>query len=66
MWNVKILTATGKGTTTVEDGVTTYHPKKAEWLTVKTFKDYEKADIWLCKYIKDNGIYYGDCKIVKA
>lgn len=64
-WKVKALTVSGRGTTTLEDGIRTYTPPKAAWTVIKEFEDFEEAEEWMTKYIRENGFYYGDFKITR-
>lgn len=62
-WKVKALTAIGKGTEKVENGIRIYIPPKAEWKVLREFESPEKAEIWMTDYIRKNDLYYGDFKI---
>ena len=51
-WKVKALTVTGTATERVENGIHIYTPGKQEWLVIKEFDDFEKAENWMTDYIK--------------
>ena len=62
---VKALTVTGTATERVENGIHIYDPGKQEWLVIKEFDDFEKAENWMADYIRKNHFYYGDFKITR-
>lgn len=64
-WVARAYGIIGEASTTVKDGITTYNPGQRGWFDLKEFTDFEEADNWLCKYIKDNGYYYGDFKVAR-
>ena len=64
-WKVKALTVTGTATERVENGIHIYTPGKQEWLVIKEFDDFEKAENWMTDYIRKNHFYYGDFKITR-
>ena len=64
-WKVKVLTVTGTATERVENGIHIYDPGKQEWLVIKEFDDFEKAENWMADYIRKNHFYYGDFKITR-
>jgi hypothetical protein len=64
-WKVKALTVTGTATERVENGIHIYDPGKQEWLVIKEFDDFEKAENWMADYIRKNHFYYGDFKITR-
>lgn len=64
-WKVKALTVTGTATERVENGIHIYDPGKQEWLVIKEFDDFEKAENWMTDYIRKNHFYYGDFKITR-
>ena len=64
-WKVKALTVTGTATERVENGIHIYTPGKQEWLVIKEFDDFEKAENWMTDCIRKNHFYYGDFKITR-
>ena len=48
-----------------ENGIHIYTPGKQEWLVIKEFDDFEKAENWMTDYIRKNHFYYGDFKITR-
>ena len=64
-WKVKALTVTGTATERVENGIHIYDPGKQEWLVIKEFDDFERAENWMADYIRKNHFYYGDFKITR-
>jgi hypothetical protein len=65
IWKVRAKAVTREGTTTVEGNTRIYRPGKIEWITLKEFTDYWKAEQWLTDYIHKTGYYYGDFKVTK-
>ena len=59
------VTVTGTATERVENGIHIYDPGKQEWLVIKEFDDFEKAENWMTDYIRKNHFYYGDFKITR-
>ena len=49
----------------MENGIHIYDPGKQEWLVIKEFDDFEKAENWMADYIRKNHFYYGDFKITR-
>ena len=64
-WKVKALIATGTATERVENEIHIYDPSKQEWLVIKEFDDFEKAENWMIGYIRKNNLYHGDFKITR-
>ena len=64
-WKVKALTVTGTATERVENEIHIYDPCKQEWLVIKEFDDFEKAENRMIGYIRKNNLYHGDFKITR-
>ena len=61
-WEVRAFAKLGEGTTTVENGITTYTPNNG-WITLKTFDNPGKADNWLMDYVRRGGYSITDFTI---
>ena len=64
-WKEKALTVTGTATERVENGIHIYTPGKQEWLVIKEYDDFEKAENRMTDYIRKIHFYYGDFKITR-
>ncbi len=65
IWSARVHAVTGKGKTTVKNGVKTYTPC-TRWVELRTFTDFAEADEWLCNYARENRIPSTDIRVVKV